>query len=50
MTKDVHFPNKEALLHFIAENDLQQFAVLKHHEEDYELAYITEMEEQPSLA
>lgn len=47
MTKDVRFPSKDSLLHFIAENDLVQFAVLKHSDDDFELAYVTEMEEQP---
>lgn len=50
LMRDVHFPNKEGLIHFIAENDLAQFSVIKHNEEDYELAYVAEFEDQPSMA
>lgn len=47
--RKVEFPSKDALMHFLAENELCQFAVLKYGD-NYELAYVEEMEDQPSMA
>ncbi|MCW8888170.1 MAG: hypothetical protein OQK25_03805 [Gammaproteobacteria bacterium] len=50
MINKLEFTSYEELLHFLHENQPEQFAVLRQNETVYELAYITEMEDQPTLA
>lgn len=44
------FTSMDELLHFIAEESPEQFAVLRSGEAEWELAFFTAMEDQPTVA
>lgn len=50
MLKSETFDCKDSLLHFVAENNIEQCAILRQSDTVWELAYMQEQEDQPTQA